>query len=102
MATFEERHGKAVPDPSDEPIIYHGEELTDECAEDLAADALDEIRRQNLVPGGKSLSGGGAHSPTVQFRVPADLRRKLEERAAAEHRSPSRIAREALERYLAS
>lgn len=102
MATFRDRHGEPVVTETDEPIVYHGEELTDDRAEEIAEEAIRKLRARNLVPGGKSLSGGGEHSPTVQFRVPAELRRRLDERADAEHRSASRIAREALGRYLAS
>ncbi|MBA2694726.1 MAG: ribbon-helix-helix protein, CopG family [Actinobacteria bacterium] len=42
------------------------------------------------------------HSPRVSFRVPEQTRRRAEERARAEGRSVSEVAREALERYLAS
>lgn len=44
----------------------------------------------------------GTHSPRVSFRVPEQTRRQAEERARAEGRSVSEVAREALERYLAS
>jgi predicted HicB family RNase H-like nuclease len=44
----------------------------------------------------------GEHSPQVSFRVPEQTRRRAEERARAEGRSVSDLAREALERYLAS
>ena len=79
-----------------------GTVLDGTAAEEYARRVLDDARRRNLIPGGKSLSGAGQHSPTVQVRVPVDLRRRLEERAAAEGVSLSRLAREALERYLAS
>jgi predicted transcriptional regulator len=36
----------------------------------------------------------------VSFRVPEQTRRRLDERARAEGRSASEIAREALDRYL--
>jgi hypothetical protein len=42
------------------------------------------------------------HAPRVSFRVPEQTRRRAEERARTEGRSVSEIAREALERYLAS
>jgi len=38
----------------------------------------------------------------VSFRVPEQTRRRAEERARVEGRSVSDLAREALERYLAS
>lgn len=39
-------------------------------------------------------------SPTRQVRLPRDLDALLTERAAAEHRKPSEIMREALDNYL--
>ncbi|WP_185981823.1 hypothetical protein [Skermania sp. ID1734] len=44
MATFKDLHGEPVLDESDEPFIYHGEELTEERAAQLAAETLAEIR----------------------------------------------------------
>lgn len=83
-----------------EDVVYRGERLTEERARELAAEALDEVRRRNLIPGGKSLSGGGKHSPRVQFRIPERLADKLTERAKAEGVSVSVLARRALEEYL--
>jgi predicted HicB family RNase H-like nuclease len=77
-----------------------GTRLTEQRAGQLAQEALAEIRRRNLVPGRKSLSGGSVHSPRVQFRVPEEIRERAEQRAAAEGKSLSALAREALERYL--
>jgi len=39
--------------------------FTDAQAQKRAADV---IRRRNLIPGGKSLSGNGKHSPVLQVR----------------------------------
>lgn len=79
-----------------------GRQLTNELAEGLAEAALVEARRRNLVPGRKSLSGGGIHSPRVQFRLPDSLRSAAEKRAAEAGVSLSVLAREALEHYLNS
>lgn len=79
-----------------------GRRLTEDLAEDLSRQGVAEARRRNLIPGGKSLSGDGRHSPTVQFRLPETLRAAAEARAAAEGVSLSALAREALEHYLAS
>ncbi len=79
-----------------------GRRLTIELAEQLARQTLVGARRRNLVPGRKSLTGGSIHSPRVQFRVPEGLREAAERRAAEEGVSLSELAREALERYLAS
>jgi hypothetical protein len=86
----------------DQDAIYlpDGTKLTEPLAEQLAEQTLAEIRRRNLVPGRKSLTGGSAHSPRVQFRVPDSLREKAERRAVAEGKTLSALAREALERYL--
>ncbi|NKY50075.1 ribbon-helix-helix protein, CopG family [Nocardia vermiculata] len=100
MATFKDLYGTPEPDSSDEPFIYHGEELTDERAEELADETLAELRKRNLTPGRKSLSGAGKHSPKIEFRVPARLRAELDARAAAEGVTPSKLARRALEAYL--
>jgi len=82
--------------------LRDGRRLTEELAEQLAREGVAEARRRNLIPGGKSLSGDGRHSPTVQFRVPDTLRAAAEARAAADGVSLSALAREALEHYLAS
>ena len=103
MTTFRERHGEPKIDEIDlgaEEFVYRGERLTEERAAERTEKTLAEVRRRNLVPGGKSLSGGDAHSPTVQFRVPQQLRTRLEARATAEGVSPSKVARQALEQYL--
>ena len=86
----------------EEVRLRDGRRLTDELADRLAEDTLAEARRRNLVPGRKSLTGAGVHSPRVQFRVPEALRAAAERRAAEEGVSVSELAREALERYLAS
>lgn len=72
-----------------------GRRVTEEYAERAAEEALRLTR-----PGRPALGAVGQHSPRVSFRVPEQVRRQAEERAAAEGRSVSEIAREALERYL--
>jgi hypothetical protein len=72
-----------------------GRRVTDEYAERAAAEALRIAR-----PGRPALGTVGQHSPRVSFRVPEQVRRQAEQRAAAEGRSVSEIARDALERYL--
>ena len=49
-----------------------------------------------------SLIGPGQRSPQLRLSVPAGLRQQLEARAERDHTTVSNIAREALERYLAS
>lgn len=82
-------------------LLQDGRRLTDELADQLADEALVGARARNLVPGRKSLSGDGSHSPRVQFRLPDSLLTAAERRAAEEGVSLSVLARRALERYLA-
>ena len=86
----------------EEFILRDGRRLTEELAEQLAREGVAEARRRNLIPGRKSLSGQGQHSPTIRVRVPEQLREKAEQRAATEGLSLSALTREALEHYLAS
>lgn len=72
-----------------------GRRVTAAYAEQAAAEALRLAR-----PGRPALGAVGQHSPRVSFRVPEQVRRQAEQRAAVEGRSVSEIAREALERYL--
>ena len=72
-----------------------GRRITVEYAERAAEEALTIAR-----PGRPALGNPGQHSPRVSFRVPEQIRRRAEQRAAAEGRTVSEIAREALERYL--
>jgi predicted HicB family RNase H-like nuclease len=83
-----------------EEFIYQGERLTDERAAQIAEEALAEARLRNLIPGGKSLSGDGSHSPRVQFRVPQQLHDDAERAAREEGVSLSTLARRALEQYV--
>ena len=72
-----------------------GRRVTNEYAERAAEEALRLSR-----PGRPALGAVGEHSPRVSFRVPEQIRRRAEQRAAQEGRSVSELAREALERYL--
>lgn len=74
-----------------------GNRIDDAYVERAVADV-----HEKLAAGRPSLTRPGAHSPAVSFRVPEDLRRRAEARAAKEGTTLSRLAREALERYLAS
>ena len=83
-------------------VTVKGRRLTEAGAEQLARQTLAEARRRNLIPGRKSLTEGSTHSPRVQFRVPEAVATQAQERARAEGKSLSELAREALLRYLAS
>lgn len=82
--------------------LRDGRRLTDTVADELADEMLAEARRRGVLPGRRSLTRQGVHSPRVQFRVPESLRDAAEERAAREGISLSELAREAPEHYLAS
>jgi hypothetical protein len=88
------------------PRTHSGTELTDELAERLADEAeagydLDAGQILHAGRGRPSLSGDQT-SPQVTFRLPGELRAKAEERAQREGKTLSALAREAMERYLAS
>ncbi|WP_182347128.1 ribbon-helix-helix domain-containing protein [Tomitella gaofuii] len=100
MPSFKKLHGEPTLDTSDEPVVYHGEELTDERADEIAAATLAEIRKRNLVPGRKSLTGGTTTSPQVVVRVPADVKVRLDAQAKREGVTLSVLARKAFEEYL--
>lgn len=78
-----------------------GAVITDAIAEQLAdeAEAGYELRPGRGRP---SLSGEGASSPQVTFRLTGPLRDQAQARAETEGKTVSALAREALERYLAS
>lgn len=72
-------------------------------ADYVAAAVADvHVRQRRGRPSLTGDSGAGEHSPQVSFRVPEQTRRLAEERARAEGRTVSELAREALERYLRS
>ncbi len=89
-------------DLDDDVVTVKGRRLTEAGAEELARDTVAEARRRNLIPGRKSLTSGFTHSPRVQFRVPEAVAVQAHDRALAEGKSLSELAREALLRYLAS
>jgi len=64
----------------------------------------DEAERTyaGLIPGGKSLSGDGTHSPRMAFVVSPTTRDEIVRRAAAEKMSISRWLRRAIERELSA
>jgi predicted HicB family RNase H-like nuclease len=70
------------------------------AAELEARDRSNDRSRANLIPGRKSLSGGGRHSPVVNVRVSEATRGRLDEIAAQRGVSVSRIAREAIDAYI--
>ena len=74
--------------------LRSGKRLTTEVAETI----IEEVRRAGGRP---SLSGEATHSPQIAFRVPAEVRKRAAEVAAAEGKTVSQLAREALEARIA-
>lgn len=71
-----------------------GRRVTEAYVRAAVAEAQEHVGR-----GRPSLSGSSA-SPQVTFRLSAQLRERMERRAASEGKRVSEIAREALERYV--
>jgi hypothetical protein len=92
-------------DPATGETLYDskGNPITQEYLDEVAAEAEAGYNLSELAParGRPSLAGRG-ESPQVRFRLPTDLRERATQRARAEGKSVSQLAREALERYLAS
>lgn len=64
----------------------------------LAYEIVEDVRRAGGRP---SLSGEAAHSPRIAFRVTPEIRKLAAQVAAAEGKTVSQLAREALEARLA-
>ncbi len=81
----------------DEEEIYtpSGHRLTDAVADEIAGDALRQVRA-----GRPSLTGPGQHSPQVSARVPPELHDQAEQQARREGIRLSQLIRKALELYL--
>ncbi len=77
--------------------LADGTRLTEAGAQELAGQVLLASGR-----GRPSLTAPGERSPQLRLSVPEHLRDGLKARAAAEHRTVSELAREAIDRYLAS
>ncbi|PZS02662.1 MAG: CopG family transcriptional regulator [Pseudonocardiales bacterium] len=77
--------------------LADGSRLTEARAQELAQEVLHAAGR-----GRPSLSAPGGRSPQLRLSVPEQLRDGLRARADTEERSVSELAREALERNLAS
>lgn len=83
----------------DEEVVTdrQGRRITEARARQIADETLEKMGR-----GRPSLAGRGGRSPQITFRLPAKLRAKAQRRAEREGKHVSDVAREALERYLAS
>jgi CRISPR-associated endonuclease/helicase Cas3 len=77
-----------------------GIELTEDVLDRMAKEAEDglDITKLRRRPGRPAMGSGPATSLPV--RLDPELRRALDERAAAEHRTASEVVRDALRHYL--
>jgi len=77
-----------------------GVELTEEAVERMAQEAEEglDITKLHRRPGRPAMGSGPAEALPV--RLDPELRKALDERAAAEHTTASDVVREALRRYL--
>lgn len=92
---------RTPPSVTSKTPIGRDVDLTREVRRDKYGRRVDEDYVGRVVgagrkPGRPALAGGGA-SPSIAFRVPAALRERAEEVAAAEGKTVSELAREALE-----
>ena len=89
--------GGGIDLDANEVYLADGTRLTEARAQDLAEEVLHRTGR-----GRPSLTSPGHRSPQLRLSLPAELRDQLQARAEREHTTVSHLAREALERYLAS
>lgn len=88
---------KAGPDVKPDEKVYDSKgNLIDE---EYIERAVEDVHRQ-LGPGRPSLTAPGEVSPEIKARVPAELKRRLQEAAKEDGKSLSDFIREALERQL--
>lgn len=89
-------------DLDQEEVYVNGERLTEVRAMQMAEEAERTSRQRdaNLIPGGKSLSGRGKHSPVVQVRVSETTRAKLQAIAKARKMSVSKLSRKVLDEFV--
>ena len=89
-------------DLDDEVVVVGGARFAEADAEVVSAEIARDKSLNNLIPGRKSLSGNGKHSPVINVRVSETTRRRLEELAAAHGASISKLARQAIEEFVNS
>jgi hypothetical protein len=85
-------------------VLKSGIEITPEVEEALAAEAERgyDLSKAKRVFVGRPPLGDGGTSPRIAFRFPQDKFNEVRERAEAEDRTISSLAREALTRYMDS
>jgi hypothetical protein len=78
-----------------------GDPITEESCHEASLDA-ERKYRAGLIPGGKSLSGGGKHSPRFQVILGENTAEQVREAAHQEHMSVSKWLRRTVEEKLAA
>lgn len=80
----------------------NGERLNDERVSQMAEESvrLAREREASLIPGGKSLSGGTAHSPAVQVVVSETTHANLRQLARSRKMSMSKMLRPVLDDFV--
>ncbi len=91
------RSGMVLDDAKIDELVHDIEDESTEWSEPLPPGEWPVRGR-----GRPSLTGTSAHSPRVTFRIEPEVREKAADRAKREGKTVSALAREALERYLAS
>ncbi len=92
---------------SDDVTMPDGEILTEADFERMADEAehtepdYDAVFARARAKGGRPSLGEGV-SPVLQIRIDEQMRQQLAERAKREHTTPSSLAREVLQAFLAS
>lgn len=88
-------------DLDDEVVIVNGERLTECAAEQLSDELAGRARSNaNLVPGRKSLSGRGKHSPVLNVRVSDATLGMLRVLAGQRGVSVSKLSRQAIDEFV--
>ena len=85
----------------EEAYLEDGTRITAAVLDELEVRAARTSPFRNLVPGGKSLSGGSTHSPRLQVALGEPVAARVRDRAAAENMSVSRWLRRLIEREVA-
>jgi len=86
-----------------EDVYYEGERLTEAKAAEIAEESArlaHEARAANLIPGRKSLSGEGKHSPVLNVRLPQSEFEKLDRLAERRGVRRSTLARSVLSDFI--
>ena len=88
-------------DPERDVIVRDGRRLTEDELDALVDRAERLGPPPGLVPGGKSLSGDGSHSPLFTIRLDKATTQAVRERARREGKSPAKLLRQIVVAHVA-